>query len=115
MKRWHLIAGIAAIALTVALTVGIMSAIQTSRPSTKEVQLQAELAVWKDRAKGAFYQSAKYRIKARKKDKTISALQAQLKTNQIQTNEEVSSIDMLHADSLARYVSKQLDFLHTAW
>lgn len=115
MKRWHLIAAIAAIALSVALTIGIMSAIQTSRPSTKEAELQAELAVWKVHAKGAFKQAATLRMQARKKDATILHLKEQLETNQQATDDKTNSITQLSGDSLGSYVSEQLHYLHTAW
>lgn len=92
-----------------------MQAVQTSRPSTKEVQLQAELAVWKDRAKAAFAQAHTHRRNARTKNKLIEELKNQLAQNRTITDEKATSIDMLPADSLGGYIAEQLNFLDTAW
>jgi len=115
MKRWHLIATVVAIALSVACTVGIMNAIHTSRPSTKEVELQAQLAVWQERAKSAFAQSASMRINAQKQEAIILQLKKDLSNNKTRTNEKTDHIDQLYGDSLGRYVSEHINLLHSSW
>lgn len=112
MKRWHLIA---AIALTVAFTVGIMMAIQTSRPSTKEVEMLAEIAMLQEREKGYMLRATQLRTEAAQKDATINQLEKELKTNQGNTNENTRAITKLTGDSLGGFVSDQLHYLHSAW
>jgi uncharacterized protein HemX len=115
MKRWHLIAAIVAMALAVACTVGVMMAIQTSRPSTKEVEMLAEIAMLQEREKAYMLRSVQLRTEAAQKDATIKRLEQQLKTNKGQTNENNRAITKLTGDSLGGFVSDQLHYLHSAW
>jgi septal ring factor EnvC (AmiA/AmiB activator) len=84
-------------------------------PSNNEIKLQAELAVWKEKAKQSFYQAAQLQLQAEITAKSIDQLQEQLKNNQKHTNETTANLHLLPADSLAGYVSNQLDNLNTSW
>jgi hypothetical protein len=84
-------------------------------PSNTEIKLQAELAVWKDQANRSFYKAAKLQLQAEKTANSIKQLQQQLHNNQARTNEKTANLHLLPADSLASYVSDQLDNLNTAW
>jgi non-ribosomal peptide synthetase component F len=112
MKPWH---SIAAIALAVALTIGIMLSIQPTGPSTRELQQQAKATYWQARADAAYQTSAHYRREAMAKDEQLTELKLKLKNNKITTHEKVTAIDSLPADSLGGYIADQLHFLDRAW
>ena len=112
MKPCH---SIAAVALAVALTIGIMLSIQPTGPSARERQLQAKATYWQERAEAAYRTSAHYRREAMAKDEQLAELKLKLKNNKMATHEKVTAIDSLPADSLGGYIADQLYFLDRAW